>query len=71
MKEDIKVSKNNIDNKVQEKLALSYLSKYINELQIHFNLSDESLKHVMQKATSSIKHQNSMNKFLDMLKSFW
>ncbi|MBE7705857.1 MAG: hypothetical protein E7Z91_01240 [Cyanobacteria bacterium SIG30] len=55
----------------QERLALSYLTKYMKELQVHFNLSGDSLKRIAIKATSSIKSKSSMNKILNMLKSLW
>ena len=71
MKEKILASCKNNENQTKEKLALNYLLKYLKELQIHLNLSDKSLRQVIYKALSTIKCKNSVNKILDMLKSFW
>ncbi len=71
MKEKIITSKSASPNSTKEKLALHYLSKYIKELQLHFNLSDESLKQIVYKASTTIKGKNTINKIVDMIKSFW
>ena len=71
MKEKILVSRDDNDKKAKEKLALTYLLKYIKELQVHFNLSDDSLRQVVYRTLSTIKCKNSINKVIDMIKSFW
>ena len=71
MKEKILISHKNNKDKAKERLALNYLLKYLKDLQLHFNLSDESIKQIIIKASATIKSKNPINKILDMLKSFW
>jgi hypothetical protein len=50
-----------------QKKAQNYLLRYIRELQIHFNLSDEATSKILAKVRSTVKPKSSIQNWFNML----
>lgn len=68
MREKILNSVNQQEKRAHEKLAQHYFSKYAKELQVHFNLSDCTLKRIISRASSNLKCENWLQKFFGNIK---
>lgn len=50
--------------------ALKHLNKYLNELKLHFDLTDDDILKLLSRAYGAKKPENSFLKYLTMLK-YW
>ena len=70
MRENTPLINNKNNQKAKEKLAENYLAKYLTELKMHFNFSDNQLKRIIFRVYNSLKLDKPLNKIINMIKFF-